>query len=35
VMVNGRLAFHFTDWLALAGWGGFNLTPTFKTSFHE
>jgi len=35
VMVNGRLAFHLTDWLALAGWGGFNLTPTFKTSFHE
>ena len=35
VMVNGRLAFHLTDWLALAGWGAFNLTPTFKTSFHE
>ena len=35
VMVNGRLAFHLTDWLSLAGWGGFNLTPTFKTSFHE
>jgi outer membrane beta-barrel protein len=35
VMVNGRLAFHITDWLALSGWGAFNLTPTFKTSFHE
>jgi outer membrane beta-barrel protein len=35
VMVNGRLAFHFTDWLAIAGWGAFNVTPTFKTSFHE
>jgi outer membrane beta-barrel protein len=35
VMVNGRLAFHLTDWLSLAGWGAFNLTPTFKTSFHE
>jgi outer membrane beta-barrel protein len=35
VMVNGRLAFHLTDWLALSGWGAFNLTPTFKTSFHE
>jgi len=35
VMINGRLGFHLTDWLALAGWGGFNLTPNFKTSFHE
>ncbi len=35
VMVNGRLGFHLTDWLALAGWGGINVTPNFKTSFHE
>jgi outer membrane beta-barrel protein len=35
VMVNGRLAFHITDWFALAGWGAFNLTPNFKTAFHE
>ena len=35
VMVNGRLAFHLTDWLSVAGWGAFNVTPTFKTSFHE
>jgi outer membrane beta-barrel protein len=35
VMVNGRLGFHITDWLALSGWGGFNLTPNLKTSFHS
>jgi outer membrane beta-barrel protein len=35
VMLTGRLGFHLTDWLALAGWGGFNVTPNFKTSFHE
>jgi outer membrane beta-barrel protein len=35
VFVNGRLAFHLTDWLSLAGWGGFNVYPGFKTSFHE
>jgi hypothetical protein len=35
VMLNARLAFHLTDWLALAGWGAFNLTPKFSTSFHE
>jgi outer membrane beta-barrel protein len=35
VMVNARLGFHLTDWLALAVVGGFNLTPNFKTSFNE
>jgi outer membrane beta-barrel protein len=35
VMVTGRLGFHITDWLSLAAVGGFNLTPKFKTSFHE
>jgi outer membrane beta-barrel protein len=35
VLVNGRLAFHLTDWLAIGAWGGFNVTPKLKTSFHE
>src|SRR3954470_17944128 len=35
VLVNARLGFHLTDWLAIAGWGGFNLTPKMKTAFHE
>jgi outer membrane beta-barrel protein len=35
VMVNGRIAFHLTDWLAIAAVGGVNLTPRFKTSFNE
>jgi outer membrane beta-barrel protein len=35
VLVNGRLGFHLTDWLAIAGWGGFNLSPNLKTAFHE
>jgi outer membrane beta-barrel protein len=35
VMVSGRLAFHLTDWLALAGWGGYNLTPNMSTSFND
>jgi outer membrane beta-barrel protein len=35
VLVNGRLAYHLTDWLALAAVGGLNVTPKFKTSFNE
>ena len=35
VMVNGRIGFHLTDWLALSGWGAFNLTPNMTTSFHD
>src|SRR3954469_20010024 len=35
VLLNARLGFHLTDWLAIGAWGGFNLTPTLKTSFHE
>lgn len=35
VTVNGRLAFHFTDWLAISAWGAFNVVPDLKTSFHE
>lgn len=35
VMVNARLGFHLTDWLSIAGIGGFNVSKNFKTSFHE
>lgn len=35
VMVSGRLGFHLNDWLAIAGWGGFNLTPNMTTSFNS
>jgi outer membrane beta-barrel protein len=35
VVVNGRLGFHLTDWLAVAGWGAFNLTPNLATTFHD
>ncbi|HXU82844.1 MAG TPA: hypothetical protein VN914_15695 [Polyangia bacterium] len=35
VLVNGRLGFHLPDWLSIAGWGAYNVTPNFKTSFHE
>jgi outer membrane beta-barrel protein len=35
VMVSGRLAFHFNDWLAISGWGGFNLTPNMSTGFND
>src|SRR5262245_28238874 len=35
VMVNARLGFHINAWLAIAGIGAFNLTPGFKTSFHD
>jgi len=35
IMVQGRLGFHITDWLALAAVGGLNVTPKFKTSFNE
>jgi outer membrane beta-barrel protein len=31
VMVTGRLGFHLTDWLAVAGVGGYNVTPDLKT----
>lgn len=35
VTVNGRLGFHLTDWLALSGTFGHNLTPKMRTSFHD
>jgi outer membrane beta-barrel protein len=35
VMVSGRLAFHFNDWLAISGWGAFNLTPNMTTTLTD
>ncbi len=35
IFVNARLGFHLTDWLAIAGAVGHNLTPGFETSFHQ
>ena len=35
VFLNARLAYHITDWLAVSGTGGLNLTPGFKTGFTE
>lgn len=35
VFVNVRLAYHFTDWLALAATAGHNLTPGYKTGVTE
>lgn len=35
VLINGRLAFHITDWLSIAGFGGFaaaNLTTGFESN---
>jgi outer membrane beta-barrel protein len=30
-----KLSFHFTDWISLAAVGGFNVTPTWKSSFNN
>src|SRR5450759_2392507 len=35
LMVMPKLAFHFNDWISLAAVGGFNLTPTWKSSFNK
>ena len=35
VMVGGKASFFLSDWLAIGGMFGHNLTPDFKTSFHE
>ncbi len=35
VLVQGRLGFHLTDWLAVSGTFGHNLTPNYKTSFNN
>jgi outer membrane beta-barrel protein len=33
VLVMPKLAYHFNDWISLAAVGGFNVTPTWKSSF--
>ncbi len=30
-----KLSYHFTDWISLAGVGGFNATPGWKSSFNN
>jgi outer membrane beta-barrel protein len=34
LLVMPKLAFHFTDWLSLAAVGGYNVTPTWKSTFN-
>lgn len=33
LLVTPKLAFHFNDWISLAGIFGYNVTPTWKSSF--
>jgi outer membrane beta-barrel protein len=35
VMVGGKASFFLSDWLAIGGFFGHNVTPGMKTSFHE
>jgi outer membrane beta-barrel protein len=35
VMVGGKASFFLSDWLAIGGFFGHNVTPGLKTSFHE
>jgi outer membrane beta-barrel protein len=35
VLVGGKASFHLTDWLAIGGMGGVNVTPNLKTAFLE
>lgn len=35
LLVDVKAGFHFTDWLALTGSFGFNLTPNWRTSFNN
>jgi outer membrane beta-barrel protein len=35
LMLMPKLSFHFTDWISLAAVGGFNVTPTWKSSFNN
>jgi outer membrane beta-barrel protein len=35
LLVTPKLSYHFNDWIALAGVGGFNVTPTWKSSFNN
>ena len=34
LLIMPKLAFHFTDWISLAAVGGYNITPTWKSSFN-
>ncbi len=35
ILLGPKLAFHLTDWLAISGNMGFNVSPKFKTAFHD
>ncbi len=35
LMLMPKLSYHFTDWISLAGVGGFNVTPGWKSSFNN
>jgi outer membrane beta-barrel protein len=35
LLVMPKLAFHFNDWISLAGVGGFNVYPAWKSSFNQ
>jgi outer membrane beta-barrel protein len=35
LLLQPKLAYHITDWLSLAAVGGFNVTPTWKTTFND
>jgi outer membrane beta-barrel protein len=35
LLVMPRLAFHITDWIAIGVVGGYNVTPTWQSSFHN
>jgi outer membrane beta-barrel protein len=35
LMIMPKLSYHFTDWISLAGVGGFNATPSWKSSFNS
>jgi outer membrane beta-barrel protein len=35
LLVMPKLAFHFNDWISLAGVGGFNIYPGWKSSFNN
>jgi len=35
LLVMPKLSYHFTDWISLAGVGGFNMTPSWKSSFNN
>src|ERR1039457_339841 len=35
LLVMPKLSFHFTDWISLAGVFGYNMTPSWKSSFNN